>query len=77
VLVNCPCKFVVQFPCNDGHDHCEEPDDAGHCDQVWLDIRPDRNALLNPSFRRQSLDGFVDLVILNGRIDQHSHIIDA
>lgn len=69
VLVDSPCKLIVQFPGNNRHHYCKEPNDARNRNQVWSNIGPNRNAGLHPSFDSQFLNCLVDLVVLNGRIN--------
>lgn len=77
MLVDCPRKLIIQLPCNNRHNRCEEPNDARNCNQVWSNVRPDRNAWPDPSFEAQSFNCLVDLVVLDGCINQHTNIVDA
>lgn len=79
MLVNCPRKLIIQLPRNGRHDSGEESDDARDRNQIWFDIRPylRGHGGLQPAVRSQSFDRFVDLVVLNRSIDEHSNIIDA
>ena len=77
VLVDCPGEFIVQFPRDDGHYHCEERNDTWHCYQVWLNVCPNGRIRLHVVLCEQSINRLFNLVVLNRRVYHHSHVVRA
>lgn len=76
MLVDCPRKLIVQFPRLERHYKAEERDDARNCQKIWPDCGPDR-IIRQDVYRNQTVDSFFDLVILNGRINEHATVVHA
>lgn len=78
MLVDSPCKLVIQLPGEEGHDHREESNNAGHSNKVWLDFWPDwSDAWLDESSICQLPNGLMDLVVLDRSVDEHPSIVHA
>lgn len=73
MLVDSPCKFVVQFPCHANHQDRSEGDNARNGDEYWLGLVPE----INVQDICQDAYGFLDLFNLHCTVDQQSNIADA
>lgn len=75
MLVDRPRKFVIQFPGNDGHEHCAQSQDTRN--------RHEERFGIGPIIRRniveynQLIDGVLDLFHLHGGVDEQPDIVDA
>lgn len=76
MLVDGPCKFIIQLPANNAHQHCRQGDNARDRNQGWLNKWPN---VFSKCFRNylQGVVGIFDLIHLDGRIHEHSSIEDA
>ena len=76
MLVDRPRKLIVQFPGFKRHHKAEERDDTGNCQQIRSDYGPDRVIGVDV-VRNQAVDGFFNLIILNGSVDEHTKVVQA
>lgn len=76
VLVDAPRKLVVELPADDGHEDGAEGEDAGNRNQERLDLRPDFR-VNQQVLVEQPFVGFLDLVDLDGTVDEESEVEEA
>lgn len=73
VLVNCPGKFVIQFPRDETECYRTQRKNAGHCDQERLNIMS--KARFNLSSLVQDLNGAINLVVLDGSVYKETQVV--
>lgn len=83
MLVDGPCKFVIQLPTNNAHQHGRQGDYAGNCNQRRLNHWPDifldtkiGRALSNTKLP-QEIVCVVNLIHLDGGVDKQCSIENA
>lgn len=75
MLVDCPCKFVVELPGHKGHEDGSKGHEAWLHDQKRLDLSPELDH--DEAIFLENDDGVVDLVDLNRGIDQDAEVVNA
>jgi len=82
MLVDAPCKLIVQLPADNAHENSRKCDHTRNSDEERSNGAP--NVRLHKLLicvlgliRRQGIIGIIDLVHLNGGIDEHRKVEDA
>lgn len=75
MLVYCPSKFIIQFPCDYSHKHRSYSDDTWYCYKEWLNRSPDMKVDIVSSVKVDN--GSLDLVHLHCSIDEEADIVDT
>lgn len=76
MLQDIPSELLVQLPCDERHGNGDSCEDARDADEDRLDIRP--NVIIRKGVERlEIVDGFVDLIDLDGSVDEKREIGDA
>lgn len=75
MLVDGPCKFIVQLPSDDHHQQRAHRYDNGDDNQEGFGFPP--HIFIDGVVDGQHADGFLDLLDLHGAIDQKTDVADA
>lgn len=75
VLIYGPSKFTVEFPSNECQHKREESDKDGNREQIRLNGGPNFGSWLDVVTTIQVDDSVVDLIVLNGSVDEHSTVV--
>ena len=74
VLVDGPCKFIIQLPGDKTENKGSDGHDDGKGNEQRLDLLP--KLVDDPVLVVQDSDGVLDLVHLDGGVDQNADIVD-
>jgi hypothetical protein len=74
VLVDGPCKLIVQLPGDEGKEESRNCHQAGQRYEHRLDIGPELGC--NEGIGIEFIGGILDLVELDGGVDENAHVVD-
>jgi hypothetical protein len=74
MLVNGPCKLVIEFPCDKCKQNGTQTHDTGQCDKIGAYMFP--KMWLNEIVDIQRRYGVADLVKLNSGVDEKSDVVE-
>jgi len=78
ILVDGPCKFLVQFPGNEGERNGSNRNDDWHSNQKRSQVLPNWDLKVGSNWRLELVDdGVVNLKDLDDGINQKSNVVKA
>ena len=74
MLVNGPCKLVVQLPCFEGEDDGSDSHQNRQSDEHGLDVVPE--VLGNEAARVEVVGSVLDLIELDSGVDENTDVVE-